>query len=170
MFEVLVCVIVAVANASAQQPASLTPATEPKCPMHDAQSQMNERGEKGMGFSQSATTHHFVLKANGGVIEVGANDSADVASREEIRMHLRHVAQAFQSGDFDIPMFVHDAVPSGVPEMKRLQKEIRYTFEESSSGGRVVIYSADKDAVAAIHDFLLFQIKEHKTGDSTQVR
>jgi hypothetical protein len=170
MFEVLVCVIVAVANASAQQPASLTPATGPKCPMHDPQSQMHERGEKGMGFSQSATTHHFLLKANGGVIEVEANDSADVDSRDEIRMHLRHIAQAFQNGDFDIPMFVHDAVPPGVPEMKRLQKEIRYTFEESSSGGRVVIYSADKEAVAAIHDFLLFQIKEHKTGDSTQVR
>ncbi len=170
MLGVLVCVIVAVANASAQQPAGLTPATEAKCPMHDAQSRMNERGEKGMGFSQSATTHHFFLKANGGVIEVEANDSADVASRNEIRMHLRHIAQAFQSGDFDIPMFVHDAVPPGVPEMKRLQKEIRYTFEESSSGGRVVIYSADKEAVAAIHDFLLFQIKEHKTGDATQVR
>lgn len=170
MLGVLVCVIVAVANAGAQQPAGLTQGTEPKCPMHDPQSQMNERGEKGMGFSQSATTHHFFLKANGGVIEVEANDSADVASRNEIRMHLRHIAQAFQSGDFDIPMFVHDAVPPGVPEMKRLQKEIRYTFEESSSGGRVVIYSADKEAVAAIHDFLLFQIKEHKTGDATQVR
>lgn len=50
---------------------------------------------------------NFFLKANGGVIEVAANDSADVASRDEISMHLQHIAQAFQSGDFDIPMFVH---------------------------------------------------------------
>jgi hypothetical protein len=54
--------------------------------------------------------------------------------------------------------------------MKRLRKEIRYTFEESASGGRVVISSADKDAVAAIHNFLRYQIEEHKTGDPTEVR
>jgi len=138
--------------------------------MHDTHSQMNERGEKDMGFSQSATTHHFLLKTDGGVIQVEANDSADTTSRDEVRMHLGHIARAFQNGDFDIPMFVHDTVPPGVPEMKRLQKEIRYTFEETASGGRVVISSADKDAIAAIHNFLPFQIQEHKTGDETTVR
>ena len=140
------------------------------CPMHDAHSQMNERGEKAMGFSQSATAHHFFLKADGGVIQVEANDAADVTSRDEVRMHLRHIAHAFQTGDFDIPMFVHDTVPPGEPEMKRLQKEIHYTFEESTRGGRVVIFSANKDAVAAIQNFLRFQIDEHKTGDAKEVR
>jgi hypothetical protein len=123
-----------------------------------------------MGFSQTATTHHFFLKADGGVIQVEANDAADTASRDEVRMHLRHIASAFQSGDFDIPMFVHDTVPPGEPEMKRLQKEIRYTFEESSRGGRVVISSGDKDAVTAIHSFLRFQIEEHRTGDAKEAR
>jgi hypothetical protein len=101
---------------------------------------------------------------------IEANDSADAASRDEIRMHLRHIARAFQNGDFAIPMFVHDAVPSGVPEMKRLQKETKYTFEESASGGRVVISSANRDVVAAMHKFLRFQIEEHKTVDTTEVR
>src|SRR5580698_5275640 len=32
---------------------------------------------------------------------------------------MQHIAEAFQSGDFDIPMFVHDTVPPGVPEMKK---------------------------------------------------
>jgi hypothetical protein len=147
---------------NAQQPTSPEPQ---KCPMHDAHSQMNERGEKGMGFSQLATAHHFFLKSNGGVIQVEAKDSADTASRDEIRMHLGHIAQAFQNGDFDIPMFVHDTVPPGVPVMKRLQKQIQYSFEDTASGGRVVIVSANKDAIAAIHAFLRFQIKEHQTGD-----
>jgi hypothetical protein len=138
--------------------------------MHDAHSQMNERGDKGMGFSQTATTHHFVLKPDGGVIQVEANDAADTASRDQVRMHLGHIARAFRSGDFDIPMFVHDTVPPGVPEMKRLQKEIRYTFEETASGGRLIISSANKNAVTAIQDFLRFQIEEHKTGDATEVR
>ena len=62
-------------------------------------------------------------------------------------MHLTHIAQAFASGDFDIPMFVHDTVPPGVPEMKRLREKIHYSFEDTASGGRVVISSTDKDAI-----------------------
>jgi hypothetical protein len=131
---------------------------------------MNERGEKGMGFSQSATAHHFFLKVDGGVIQVQANDSADTARRDEIRMHLGHIARAFQNGDFEIPMFVHDTTPPGIPEMKRLQKDVRYTFEESASGGRVIVSSANRDAVAATHQFLRFQIAELKTGDAMEVR
>jgi hypothetical protein len=107
--------------------------------MPDIHSRTNERGEKGMGFSQSATTHHFLLKADGGVIQVEANDPTDATNRNEVRMHLGHVARAFQQGDFDIPMFVHDTVPPSVPEMKRLQKEISCTFEETAGGGGVVI-------------------------------
>ena len=80
-------------------------------------------------------------------------------------MHLQHIAQAFQSGDFDIPMFVHDTVPPGVPEMKRLRENIHYSFEETPKGGRVLISSSDQEALAAIHRFLQFQIEEHKTGD-----
>jgi hypothetical protein len=131
---------------------------------------MNERGEKGMGFSQTATTHHFLLNSNGGVIQVEAKNSADAANRNEIRMHLGHIAKAFQSGDFGIPMFVHDTVPPGVPEMKRFQKNIQYVIEETPNGGRVVISSANKEALEAIHRFLRFQIEEHKTGDQLDVR
>jgi hypothetical protein len=163
------CLIVCPANSSAQQSTSPKPATESNCPMHDAHSQMNQRGEKGMGFSQSVTTHHFFLQPDGGAIQVQANDPADSASRDEIRMHLAHIARSFQTGDFDIPMFVHDTVPPGVPEMKRLQNQIQYAFEERKTGGRVIITSANKDAVAAIHNFLRFQIEEHKTGDPEEV-
>ena len=85
-------------------------------------------------------------------------------------MHLGHVAKMFASGDFDIPMFVHDKVPPGVPEMKQLQKTIHYTFGETPNGGRVVIATTDKTAVDAVHRFLLFQIKEHQTGDPQEMR
>lgn len=160
----LIALVVGMSPQSSQKPESRT-----ECPMHDAHTKMNERGEKGMGFSQTATTHHFLLNSNGGVIQADAKDSADAASRNEIRMHLGHIATAFQGGDFDIPMFVHDTVPPGVPEMKRLQKQIRYLFEETPTGGRVVITSTDKDALNAIHRFLRFQIEEHKTGDPVEV-
>jgi hypothetical protein len=158
--------------------------TEAMCPLHDAHikahddkgimpgldSQMKDRGESenGMRFSQSATTHHFLMKSNGGVIQVESNDAGDVASRGNIRRHLAHIAQAFANGDFHIPMFVHDTVPPGVSEMKRLRERIRYAFEETPSGGRVVITTPDKESLTAVHKFLRFQIEEHKTGDPTQ--
>ena len=130
------------------------------CPMMDQQ-----RADEGMGFSQTKTTHHFKLTKDGGSIEVDANDAADHESRDEIRLHLRHVAQAFAKGDFAIPMFVHDQIPDGVPVMKAKKDRIDYHFEETQAGGRVLISSTDAEALSAIHEFLAFQIREHKTGD-----
>jgi hypothetical protein len=128
---------------------------------------MNDRGEKGMGFSQTTTTHHFLLSADGGVIQVEANDPTNTATRDNIRMHLTHIAKAFASGDFAIPMFVHDTTPPSVPVMQELKDKIRYKFEETPKGARVVIATADPNALAAVFQFLNFQIAEHKTGDST---
>ena len=127
---------------------------------------MKDRADKGMGFDQAKTTHHFLLKRDGGVIRVEANDAKDTESRDQVRMHLAHIAKAFAAGDFDIPMFVHDQTPPGVPVMKARKDQISYRFEETNSGGRVVIASSDAEALAAIHEFLVFQIREHKTGDS----
>ena len=94
-------------------------------PMHKAHSHddstssaMNDRGEKGMGFSQTTATHHFLLSTDGGVIQVEANHPTDAATRDSIRMYLTHIATAFASGDFAIPMFVHATAPPGVPVMK----------------------------------------------------
>jgi hypothetical protein len=44
---------------------------------------------------------------------------------------------------------------------------IRYTVERTAIGARVRIVSGNAAAVAAIHDFLAYQIHEHGTGDST---
>ena len=131
---------------------------------------MMNRGEKGMGFSQTTITHHFLLKPDGGIIAVSAKDQKDIPTRDQIRMHLAHIAKAFAEGDFDIPMFVHDQTPPGVPVMKRLAKEIHYQSHNTERGGEVTITSASPQAIRAIHDFLVFQIREHKTGDPTALR
>jgi hypothetical protein len=169
MKVVTVVLLFAATGVSAQSPSNKLEAIHEVCPIH-AQSPLNERGEHAMGFSQTATVHHFVLTATGGIIQVEAKDVQDATERDSIRMHLHHIAGAFQSGDFDIPMFIHDTTPPGVPEMKRLQHQIRYSFEETPNGGRVVISSANKESVAAIHQFLRFQIEDHKTGDSESIR
>jgi hypothetical protein len=129
---------------------------------------MNHRGEAKMGFSQTMTTHHFLLKPDGGVIEVNSN--TDSPDRDHIRMHLKHIAHAFATGDFNIPMFVHDTVPPGAPEMKKLRESIHYSYEETPAGGHVLIVTRNPEALAAIHKFLRFQITEHKTGDPTELR
>jgi len=130
---------------------------------------MNERGEEGMGFSQSTTLHHFLLQASGGTIQVAVKDSKDTAGRDHIRHHLAHIANAFAKGDFDIPMFVHDATPPGVPEMKKMRQTIAYSFEETPNGGQVVIRTTNPQALVAIHKFLRYQIEEHQTHDPLQV-
>src|SRR5262245_26913470 len=56
---------------------------------------VNQRGDMAMGFSHAKTTHHFLLKSDGGVIQVDANDAGDMTSRDQIRQHLKHIAKKF---------------------------------------------------------------------------
>jgi hypothetical protein len=138
---------------------------------HDAHlAAAGERGEKAMGFSQTRTTHHFTLKPDGGVIRVEVNDPKDAENLGIIRRHLAHIARAFAEGDFDTPALVHDRVPPGVPVMRRLKSEIRYAYEETAGGALVRITTKNAEALAAIHDFLRFQIADHRTGDSPEVK
>ena len=126
----------------------------------------HDRANEGMGFDQEKTTHHFLLQQTGGVIEVTAKDAADAASVDHIRLHLRHIASAFANGDFSLPMFIHDTDPPGVVTMKERRTQMTFRYEDVEAGGKVVVLTADAAARAALHDFLRFQIREHKTGDS----
>jgi hypothetical protein len=137
---------------------------------HDGHTEdVNKRGDKVMGFSHAKTTHHFRLKTDGGTIEVTANEGNDTASRDQIRTHLKHIAQKFAAGDFTAPMLIHSQTPPGVPAMQRLKAEITYRYEEIERGGQVRILANNPEAIAAIHEFLRFQIQDHKTGDFTEV-
>ena len=126
-----------------------------------------QRGEshEGMGFSQATTTHHFYLTHSGGIIQVTAKDPTNTQQTATVQMHLKHIVGMFSEGDFSIPHFVHDTNPPGAATMKRLRSSIRYTSETIDDGGRIKIETASPEALAAIHDFLRFQIKDHETGD-----
>jgi hypothetical protein len=130
---------------------------------------VDERGDKAMGFSHDKATHHFILYADGGAIEVKANDAADTETRDQIRMHFTHIAKMFADGNFSIPMLIHQENPPGADVMKQMRDRITYRFEETPQGGRIRITSADAKAVAGVHKFLVFQIKDHETGDSTAI-
>jgi len=137
-----------------------------ECPHHDKHlADVNSRGDQAMGFDHTKTTHHFYITDEGGVIEAESKDPADPVSRSQIRKHFEHITKMFSEGNFEIPMFIHAQEPPGVPVMKRLKSEIEYAMEETKQGGRIRITTKSKEAVSAIHEFLRFQIEDHKTGD-----
>jgi hypothetical protein len=129
------------------------------------------RGATVMGFDQDKTAHHFYLYDDGGAIDIAVKDATDATDRDAIRSHLPHIVGMFSAGDFDAPMLVHDStnVP-GTATLSRLKDAIRYAYVETPSGGRVNIVTADKTALAALHQFLTYQIREHHTGDPVTVR
>jgi hypothetical protein len=158
-------------------PSAIAPAqdADASCSAHKASAAQDHhagvdaRGDHVMGFSHEKTTHHFRLRKSGGAIEVSANDSSDVESRDGIRMHLAHIAKMFAAGNFDAPMLIHDRVPPGVPTLQKKKASIRWSFEETERGGRIVVSTTDAKARQAIHDFLRFQIEDHGTGDSEAI-
>jgi hypothetical protein len=147
----------------AQTPASTAPATNQK---HFEN--VEARGDQGMGFSHQMTGHHFRLLPDGGAIEVEAKEANDAASRQAIRAHLTMIAGRFAAGDFSVPMFIHATAPPGMGTMQRLKQKITYTAEETPRGAQVRIMTKDPEAIRAIHQFLRFQIVEHRTGDSEE--
>jgi hypothetical protein len=125
--------------------------------------------DKSTGLSHNNTTHHYRLLPDGGAIEVTAKDASDTLSRNAIRAHLNRVAQMLSAGDFSEPMLTREPTAPGTADMQRLGGTIHYRFEPLDGGGRVLIATRNARALVAIHDFLRFQITEHKTGDPLEV-
>jgi hypothetical protein len=128
-----------------------------------------ERGDHVMGFSHDKTTHHFRLYPDGGAIEAEANQREDTESRDAIRLHFSHIVKMFGEGNFSAPMLIHAQNPPGTAEMKRLREAIQYRLETTEEGARIRITTKDPKALRAVHEFLRFQISDHRTGDSTEV-
>ena len=130
-----------------------------------------QQGAMVMGFDQDKTTHHFLIYEDGGAIDISVNDAADAKNRDAIRSHLPHVAMLFGAGNFDVPMFVHDSktVP-GTNVLAARKSSLTYSYVETPKGGRLDVVTRDGEALAALHQFLVYQITEHKTGDPTTPR
>jgi hypothetical protein len=126
---------------------------------------LKKRGAEAMDFDQDKTAHHFRLSKAGGAIEVVAKDPADDVSRNQIRTHLKTIAEQFATGDFGKPLATHGELPPGVRTMQAHRSALTFTYEELATGGRVLIAAADAKVIDAVHEFLKYQIREHATGD-----
>ena len=136
----------------------------------DHQAMMNEHGDHVMGFSHDKATHHFELNYDGGVIDVRSNDVRDTESRNQIRSHFRHIAQMFAEGNFNAPMLVHGLAIPGTATMTRLKNELHWNLQQTPRGAKIIVMTDNKEALDAVHEFLRFQIEDHKTGDCPMVR
>jgi len=130
---------------------------------------VDHRGDQAMGFSHDKTQHHFRLFSDGGSIDVVVKSKADSEQVIAIRSHLKMIAGMFSQGDFHLPMFIHDRVVPGQKTMESKRKFITYSFAILSDGGRVRIQTRNPRALTAIHEFLKFQVKDHRTGDSGKI-
>ena len=101
--------------------------------------------------------------------DVRANDVKDTESRDQIRSHFHHIVQMFAEGNFDAPMLVHSTNVPGTATMTRLKDQLHWNLEETPRGARITIAADNKEALDAVHDFLRFQIKDHRTGDCPMV-
>jgi hypothetical protein len=127
---------------------------------------LKSRGGVAMGFDQDKTTHHFRLSETGGAIEVVATDPADEATIGQVRTHLKEIAAEFARGDFAKPFATHGEMPPGAQRMQARGAALAFRYEETPTGGRVRITTSDAKAKDAVHEFLAYQIREHRTGDS----
>ena len=123
---------------------------------------MQTRGKRVMGVDQYTSVHRFDALPDGGMVELQRNldDSAGVAA---IRAHMRAIARAFAAGDFSAPATVHLETVPGVAVMRARRATMRYEASDLPRGAVLRIRSSDPQAVAAVHRFLAYQRREHRT-------
>jgi hypothetical protein len=116
-----------------------------------------------MGVNQYTSTHRFDALPDGGRIEL-QRDVDDSAGVERIRRHLEHIADAFASGDFSTPAFVHLSKVPGTEVMAASKDRIDYVYGELPRGAELRIVTTDTDALHAIHEFMAFQREHHRAA------
>ena len=126
---------------------------------------MQTRGKLVMGVDQYTSVHRFDAFPDGGRIEL-QRDRDDSAGTAAIRAHLRAIARAFAAGDFAAPATVHLETVPGVPVMRARRASIHYETSDLPRGAVLRIRTSAPDALAAVHLFLEYQRREHRTEPS----
>jgi hypothetical protein len=166
-----ICLVAATLVFSAQHPAMPKGMThEEHLKQMEKDEALKRRGADAMGFDQDATTHHFRLTATGGAIEVTVKNGRDAASVTAVQDHLRSIAAEFAEGRFGKPFATHGEVLPGSDVMQKNKEAVLYRYDDLPDGGVVRITTKDAETLNAVHEFLRYQITEHKTGDPLQAK
>jgi hypothetical protein len=124
---------------------------------------VQSRGAQAMGVDQYTSTHRFTPLPDGGRIEL-QRDHVDTSGTRRIRQHMSRIAAAFQSGEFELPGFVHDREVPGTTAMAARRDAITYTVESLPGGAALRLQTGDPGAIQAIQAFLAFQRADHHAG------
>jgi hypothetical protein len=138
------------------------------CPMAKASAHrmdVDHRHQDTTGVPTDGSEHHFVLAGRGGSIRLEARTGSPETTVVGIREHLQAITRAFAAGDFSMPRRIHDRVPPGVEVMIARKDAIDYAYSDTPAGGVVTLTTDDAQALAAIHEFLRFQIRDHGTSN-----
>lgn len=131
--------------------------------------EMNTRFSRVLGVDVNKVAQHYYLVKNGGVIELSAKDANDTATIAAIRKYLDSQKDLFEKGKNDTDAEVHGKVPDGLAAIKKFRNEINFFTAKTDNGAVLRMFTVNDQARQAIHDYLKFQIAEHKTGDSPTV-
>lgn len=124
---------------------------------------MQGRGKIAMGVDQYVSSHRFDALPDGGQIEL-ETDLPDSGAVQAIRQHFAVLVEAFRAGDFKTPLFVHDEEVPGSRVMSANRDRIRYEVIDLAKGGGLRIRTVDPRTIAAVHEFLAYQRREHRVG------
>jgi hypothetical protein len=122
---------------------------------------MLARGNIAMGFNQSKIMHHFVATPSGGEIIIVALNSSDAKTIDEIRNRVIEIQKDFSEGKFSKPFFIHAQEVPGTKIMAEKKDLINYSVQQIRNGYTLVLTTSDRELVAAIKQFMVFQASQH---------
>jgi len=122
-----------------------------------------EHGAQVMPFDQKQAMHMFLPSATGGVVEIVVHDM-DATQIALVRSHLLQEAAMFIRGDYADPAYIHGKTMPGLARLESAASRVSVHYFETPSGAAIMLTSADHDSVAAIHQWLAAQQRDHSSS------
>ena len=129
------------------------------------QNMVMEHGAQVMPFDQNQAMHMFLPSATGGVVEIVVHNM-DAAQIALVRSHLLQEAAMFARGDYSDPAYIHGKTMPGLARLKSAASRVSVRYFETPSGAAITLASADRDLVAAVHQWLAAQQRDHSSRDA----
>ena len=127
------------------------------------QNMVMEHGAQVMPFDQKQAMHMFLPSVTGGVVEIVVRDM-DATQISLVRSHLLQEAAMFTRGDYSDPAYIHGKAMPGLATLESAASRVSVRYFETPSGAAITLASGDQDMVAAIHQWLEAQQRDHSSN------
>jgi hypothetical protein len=127
------------------------------------QNMVMQHGAQVMPFDQKQAMHMFLPSTTGGVVEIVVHDM-DATQITLVRSHLLQEAAMFMRGDYSDPAYIHGKTMPGLATLESAASRVSIRYFETPSGAAIALASTDPDLVAAIHQWLAAQQRDHSSS------